>query len=76
MVLCIGNIGGAYIGLAPLQKKLRSGQMVTGGIWNNKRPLDNEDPKEYANPSVVQWHKVTVYVENLKNIVMKHVLHE
>ena len=49
--------------------------MVTGGIWNNKRPLDNEDPKEYANPSVAQWHKVTVYAENLRNIVMKHVLH-
>lgn len=45
----------------------------TGGIRNNRRPLDNEDPKEYANRSAVQWHRVTVYPENLGNIVMKHV---
>ena len=66
-------------GQTPLQKRLRSGRMVTlfsvgtGGIRNNRRPLDNEDPKEYANRSAVQWHRVTVYPENLGNIVMKHV---
>lgn len=66
-------------GQTPLQKRLRSGRTVTlfsvgtGGIRNNRRPLDNEDPKEYANRSAVQWHRVTVYPENLGNIVMKHV---
>ena len=66
-------------GQAPFQKRLKSGTTVTllsvgtGGIRNNRRPLDDEDPREYANRSVVQWHRVSVYPENLGNIVMKHV---
>ncbi|XP_044476468.1 single-stranded DNA-binding protein, mitochondrial [Mangifera indica] len=68
------------VGQSPLQKKLRSGRTVTlfslgtGGIRNNRRPLDNEDPREYANRSAVQWHRVSVYPERLGGIVMKHVV--
>ncbi|KAB1213182.1 Single-stranded DNA-binding protein, mitochondrial [Morella rubra] len=68
------------VGQIPLQKKLRSGRTVTllsvgtGGIRNNRRPLDNEDPREYANRCAVQWHRVSVYPERLGGIVMKHVV--
>uniref|UniRef100_A0A7N0TST9 Single-stranded DNA-binding protein n=1 Tax=Kalanchoe fedtschenkoi TaxID=63787 RepID=A0A7N0TST9_KALFE len=67
------------IGQNPLQKTLRSGRKVTlislgtGGIRNNRRPLDNEDPREYANRCSVQWHRVSVYPERLGDTVMKHV---
>lgn len=66
------------VGLSPLQKKLKSGRVVTlfslatGGIRNNRRPLDNEDPRDYANRCAVQWHRVTVYPEKLGRTVMKH----
>ena len=46
----------------------------TGGIRNNRRPLDNEDPREYANRCVVQWHRVSVYPDRLGGIVNKHVV--
>jgi single-strand DNA-binding protein len=46
----------------------------TGGIRNNRRPLDDEDPREYANRCAVQWHRVSVYPERLGGIVMKHVV--
>ncbi|KAF8103659.1 hypothetical protein N665_0186s0027 [Sinapis alba] len=42
------------VGQLPLQKKLKSGRTLTlfsvgtGGIRNNRRPLVNEDPREYA----------------------------
>jgi single-strand DNA-binding protein len=68
------------VGQTPLQKKLKSGRTVTmfsvgtGGIRNNRRPLDNEDPREYANRCAVQWHRVSVYPDRLGRIVNKHVL--
>ncbi|XP_059641346.1 single-stranded DNA-binding protein, mitochondrial [Cornus florida] len=68
------------VGQSPLQKRLRSGRTVTllsvgtGGIRNNRRPLDNEDPREYANRCAVQWHRVSIYPERLGDIAMKHVV--
>ncbi|KAH8491779.1 hypothetical protein H0E87_021398 [Populus deltoides] len=68
------------VGQNPLQKKLRSGReitifsMGTGGIRNNRRPLQNEDPREYANRCAVQWHRVSVYPERLGRVVMQNVL--
>lgn len=68
------------VGQHPLQKKLRSGReitmfsMGTGGIRNNRRPLQNEDPREYANRCAVQWHRVSVYPERLGRVVMQNVV--
>ncbi|KAI4344037.1 hypothetical protein L6164_011314 [Bauhinia variegata] len=68
------------VGQSPLQKTLKSGTVVTllslgtGGIRNNRRPLDNENPKEYANRCAVQWHRVSVYPQALGNLVMKRVI--
>ncbi|CAH8391897.1 unnamed protein product [Eruca vesicaria subsp. sativa] len=67
------------VGQLPLQKKLKSGRTVTlfsvgtGGMRNNRRPLINEDPREYANRSAVQWHRVSVYPERLADLVLKNV---
>nr|VDD45885.1 unnamed protein product [Brassica oleracea] len=67
------------VGQLPLQKKLKSGRTVTlfsvgtGGIRNNRRPMINEDPREYANRSAVQWHRVSVYPERLADLVLKNV---
>ncbi|CAH8260966.1 unnamed protein product [Arabidopsis lyrata] len=67
------------VGQLPLQKKLKSGRTVTlfsvgtGGIRNNRRPLINEDPREYASRSAVQWHRVSVYPERLAELVLKNV---
>ncbi|KAK3440394.1 hypothetical protein EUGRSUZ_B00672 [Eucalyptus grandis] len=67
------------VGQNPVVKRLKSGRMVTlfsvgtGGIRNNRRPLQNEDPREYANRSSVQWHRVAVYPEALGEMVRKHV---
>ncbi|GMQ11170.1 hypothetical protein CsSME_00053919 [Camellia sinensis var. sinensis] len=58
------------VGQTPLQKRLKSGRTVTllsvgtGGIRNNRRPLDNEEPREYANRCAVQWHRVSIYPES------------
>ncbi|KAH7851804.1 hypothetical protein Vadar_016688 [Vaccinium darrowii] len=68
------------VGQIPIQKRLRSGRTVTllsvgtGGIRNNRRPLDNEEPREYANRCAVQWHRVSVYPERLGAIALKHVV--
>ncbi|KAM1323000.1 hypothetical protein PS2_015481 [Malus domestica] len=68
------------VGQSPLQKRLKSGASVTmfsigtGGIRNNRRPLDNEDPVEYANRCNVQWHRVCVYPDRLSMIAMKNVV--
>lgn len=68
------------VGQPPLQKRLKSGTVVTllslgtGGIRNNRRPLDNEDPREYASRCSVQWHRVSIYPQKLGDIVMKHVV--
>ncbi|KAF7838602.1 single-stranded DNA-binding protein, mitochondrial [Senna tora] len=67
------------VGQPPIQKKLRSGTVVTllsvgtGGIRNHRRPLENESPREYANRSSVQWHRVSVYPQRLGDLVMKQV---
>lgn len=67
------------VGQLPLQKKLKNGRTVTlfsvgtGGMRNNRRPLINEDPREYANRSEVQWHRVSVYPERLAELVLKNV---
>lgn len=66
------------VGQPPIQKTLKSGTRVTllsvgtGGIRNNRRPLQNEDPKEYANRSSVQWHRVSVYPGPIGDVAMKH----
>ncbi|KAE8710701.1 peptidyl-prolyl cis-trans isomerase CYP20-2 [Hibiscus syriacus] len=46
----------------------------TGGIRNNRRPHENEEPEEYANRCAIQWHRVCVYQEGLGGLVMKHAL--
>ncbi|ERN15729.1 hypothetical protein AMTRI_Chr07g77210 [Amborella trichopoda] len=67
------------VGQVPVQKRLRSGRVVTlfslgtGGIRNNRRPLDDEDPMEYANRCAVQWHRVAVYPERLGSLAMQNV---
>ncbi|GAB4859097.1 hypothetical protein Ancab_010562 [Ancistrocladus abbreviatus] len=67
------------VGQSPLQKTLRSGRVVTltsvgtGGMRNERIPLANEEPREYADRSTVQWHRVAVYNERLGSILMKHV---
>ncbi|XP_038687182.1 single-stranded DNA-binding protein, mitochondrial-like [Tripterygium wilfordii] len=68
------------VGQSPIKKKLRSGRSVTlfsigtGGIRNNRRPLENEEPRDYANRCAVQWHRVSVYPERLGDIAVKHAL--
>ncbi|KAK1297980.1 hypothetical protein QJS10_CPB14g00176 [Acorus calamus] len=67
------------VGQAPVQKRLKSGRLVTlfvlgtGGIRNNRRPFNEEDPKEYANRCAVQWHRVSVYPEKLGMLAMNNV---
>ncbi|XP_030515092.1 single-stranded DNA-binding protein, mitochondrial [Rhodamnia argentea] len=67
------------VGQNPIAKKLKSGRTVTlfsvgtGGVRNNRRPLQNEEPREYADRSLVQWHRVSVYPEALGEMVRKHV---
>ncbi|XWS51611.1 hypothetical protein CRYUN_Cryun12cG0191800 [Craigia yunnanensis] len=68
------------VGQTPVQKKLKSGMSVTmfsvgtGGIHNNRRPHENEEPVEYANRCAVQWHRVRVYQESLGGLVLKHAI--
>lgn len=68
------------VGQSPVQKKRRSGRVVTifsvgtGGIRNNRRPLQNEDPREYANRCAVQWHRVSVYPQHLGFMAMKNIV--
>ncbi|KAK6925208.1 Primosome PriB/single-strand DNA-binding [Dillenia turbinata] len=63
------------VGQTPVEKKLKNGMTMTmftlgtGGIRNNRRPFENEDPKDYANRSAIQWHRVTVYPGNLGNLM-------
>jgi len=66
------------VGQLPVQKRLRSGRVITmfsvgtGGMRNNRRPLDDESPREYADRSMVQWHRVSIYADNLGGIAMQH----
>ncbi|XP_022860786.1 single-stranded DNA-binding protein, mitochondrial isoform X1 [Olea europaea var. sylvestris] len=68
------------VGQTPIQKRLKSGHTVTllslgtGGIRNNRRPLDNEEPRDYANRCEVQWHRVSVYPERLGELAMKNLI--
>ncbi|XP_072967528.1 single-stranded DNA-binding protein, mitochondrial [Typha angustifolia] len=67
------------VGQQPVQKRLKSGRAVvlfslaTGGIRNNRRPLENEAPREYAERCAVQWHRVSVYPERLGDLALNHV---
>ncbi|EAY75145.1 hypothetical protein OsI_03039 [Oryza sativa Indica Group] len=67
------------LGQEPIQKRLRSGRTVvlfslgTGGIRNNRRPLDREEPHQYAERCSVQWHRVCIYPERLGSLALKHV---
>lgn len=68
------------VGQIPIQKRLKSGRTVTllslgtGGIRNNRRPFDNEEPGEYANRCAVQWHRVSVYPERLGEMAVKNIV--
>lgn len=68
------------VGQIPIQKRLKSGRTVTllslgtGGIRNNRRPFDNEEPGEYANRCAVQWHRVSVYPERLGEMAVKSIV--
>ncbi|PKA61700.1 Single-stranded DNA-binding protein, mitochondrial [Apostasia shenzhenica] len=67
------------VGQKPVHKQLKSGRGVvlfslgTGGIRNNRRPLDDEEPREYAERCAVQWHRVCVYQQKLGNLALSHV---
>ena len=67
------------VGQEPIQKRLRSGRTVvlfslgTGGIRNNRRPLDREEPHQYAERCSVQWHRGCIYPERLGSLALKHV---
>ena len=68
------------VGQSPFQKKLKGGRTVTllsvgtGGIRNYRRPLESEEPRDYANRCTIQWHRVSVYPERLGDLVMKEVV--
>ncbi|KAI3664898.1 hypothetical protein L6452_43510 [Arctium lappa] len=75
MAILVGKVGQNAI-----EKKLRSWRTVTmlsigiGGIRNNRRPLVNEEPRDYVNRSMVQWHGVSIYPERLGALVAKNVV--
>ncbi|KAJ8772178.1 hypothetical protein K2173_027355 [Erythroxylum novogranatense] len=68
------------VGQSPVQKKLKGGTTVTllsvgtGGIRSYRKPMENEDPKDYANRGTVQWHRVSVYPARLGDLVVKHIV--
>ncbi|KAK4359392.1 hypothetical protein RND71_021621 [Anisodus tanguticus] len=68
------------VGQTPIQKRLKGGRTVTllslgtGGIRNNRRPFDNEEPREYANRCAVQWHRVSVYPHRLGEMAVKSII--
>ncbi|XP_019189652.1 PREDICTED: single-stranded DNA-binding protein, mitochondrial isoform X1 [Ipomoea nil] len=68
------------VGQAAIQKKLKSGNTVTllsigtGGIRNNRRPFDNEEPREYADRCAVQWHRVSIYPQRLGDLAAKNAI--
>lgn len=67
------------VGQKPVQKHLKSSRSVvlfsvaTGGIRNNRRPLENEEPRQYADRCAVQWHRVCIYPERLGVVALNHV---
>ncbi|KAL2935511.1 Single-stranded DNA-binding protein mitochondrial [Bienertia sinuspersici] len=66
------------VGQSPIQKRLKNGKLMTlttvgtGGIRNERIPFANEEPREYADRCNVQWHRVSIYPENLGNMLVKH----
>ncbi|CAA3023176.1 Hypothetical predicted protein [Olea europaea subsp. europaea] len=72
MAILVGQVG-----QIPIQKKIEEwsdGYFAFTWYWgipNNRRPLDNEEPRDYANRSAVQWHRVSVYPERLGELAMK-----
>ncbi|XP_020581135.1 uncharacterized protein LOC110025168 [Phalaenopsis equestris] len=46
---------------------------AAGGIRNNRRPLEDEEPMQYAERCAVQWHRVCIYPERLGRIALNHV---
>jgi single-strand DNA-binding protein len=67
------------VGQSPIQKILKSGRAVTifsvatGGMHNNRRPLEGESPEEYAQRGYAQWHRVAVYQERMGQLAMRHI---
>lgn len=67
------------VGQSPIQKILKSGRAVTifsvatGGMHNNRRPLEGESPEEYAQRGYAQWHRVAVYEERMGQLAMRHI---
>ena len=65
------------VGLAPVQKVLKSGRAVTifsvgtGGMHLNRRMFDGETPEEFAERSNVQWHRVAIYQEKIGHLVLR-----
>jgi len=66
------------VGQLPIQKILKSGRTVTivsvgtGGMYNNRRPFEDESPQEFADRSYTQWHRVAVYQDKIAGLVMQH----
>lgn len=65
------------VGLAPVQKVLKSGRAVTifsvgtGGMHLNRRMFDKESPEEFAEKSSIQWHRVAVYQEKIGHLILR-----
>lgn len=65
------------VGLAPVQKVLKSGRAVTifsvgtGGMHLNRRMFDGETPEEFAERSSIQWHRVAVYQEKVGHLILR-----
>ncbi|KAJ7534400.1 hypothetical protein O6H91_13G092400 [Diphasiastrum complanatum] len=66
------------VGQAPVQKILKNGRTVTifsvgtGGMHNNRRPLDEESPEDFAEKSFKQWHRVAIYQDRVGVLAMRH----
>lgn len=67
------------VGQSPIQKILKSGRAVTifsvatGGMHNNRRPLEGESPEEYEQRGYARWHRVAVYQERMGQLAMRHI---
>ncbi|KAL8130273.1 hypothetical protein V2J09_019428 [Rumex salicifolius] len=64
------------IGQSPLEKKNKNGSTVvltsvgTGGMRNERVPFPNEEPREFADRSTVQWHRVAIYHPGLGRVIL------
>jgi single-strand DNA-binding protein len=67
------------VGQSPIQKILKIGRAVTifsvatGGMHNNRRPLERELPEEYEQRGYAQCNRVAVYQERMGQLAMRHV---